>query len=477
MSRSSGVLMHVSSLPGEYSIGSFGKEAIQFIDFLSESGFSIWQVLPFCMTDECNSPYKSYSSFSGNPFFIDLPTLYNEGLITREELENAKQKSPYLCEFSRLNEERIALLKKASSRVKDRTQILDFIDQYPYLANTAKFLALREANSDEPWQEWEIDTPDADVFFAWQFIQYKFFEQWQYVKAYANQKGITVIGDIPIYVATDSADVWANPSLFLLDKRNQPSSVAGVPPDYFSEDGQMWGNPLYNWSQMKKDGYSWWCDRIRYMLTLFDGVRIDHFRGFESFWSIPKNARTAKEGKWMKGPGKALINKIREVAKDKLIIAEDLGDITPEVSALLEYSKFPGMRVFQFGFLGHKNSPHKPHNYISNCIAYTGTHDNNTLLGYVWELDKQTRLDVLEYCGGYEDDWNVGCEKIVRTMLASHAERVIFPIQDIFVYGSDTRMNTPGTSENNWAYRITADQLKKVDTEKLKKLNKLYSRI
>jgi len=262
----------------------------------------------------------------------------------------------------------------------------------------------------------------------------------------------------------------------LLDKRNQPTSVAGVPPDYFSEEGQMWGNPLYNWNAMKKDGYAWWCDRIRYMLTLFDGVRIDHFRGFESFWSVPKGAKTAKEGKWVKGPGKALINKIREVAGDKLIIAEDLGDITPAVSELLDYSKFPGMRVFQFAFLGDENSPHLPHNYTNNCVAYTGTHDNNTLLGYVWELDGDTRMTALEYCGGYEDDWNVGCEKIMRTMLASHADRVIFPIQDIFVYGSDTRMNTPGTSENNWAYRITEEQLKNVDTNKLRRLNKLYSR-
>lgn len=477
MSRASGVLMHVSSLPGEYSIGSFGKEAIDFIDFLSNSGFSIWQVLPFCMTDECNSPYKSYSSFSGNPFFIDLPTLYNEGLITKDELYSAKQKCPYLCEFSRLNEERIALLKKAAERVTDREDISKFIEKNPYIKNTAQFLSLREANNDKPWQEWSVSVADEKTLFAWQFIEYKFFEQWKYIKTYANEKGISVIGDIPIYVAADSADVWASPEQFLLDKRYLPTRVAGVPPDYFSEDGQMWGNPLYNWNAMKKDGYSWWCDRIKHMLTLFDGVRIDHFRGFESFWSIPNNAKTAKEGKWVKGPGKALINKIREVAGDKLIIAEDLGDITPEVYELLRYSKFPGMRVFQFGFLGDEASPHLPHNYIDNCIAYTGTHDNNTLLGYVWELDDATRRKVLEYCGGYEDDWNIGCAKIMRAMLASHADRVIFPIQDIFVYGSDTRMNTPGTSENNWAYRITAEQLKAVNTEKLLNLNKLYSRI
>ena len=238
----------------------------------------------------------------------------------------------------------------------------------------------------------------------------------------------------------------------------------------------MWGNPIYNWKAMKQNGYSWWSERIDYMLTLFDGVRIDHFRGFESYWSIPADALTAKEGKWVKGPGKSLINKIREIAGERLIIAEDLGDITPEVNALLEYSKFPGMRVFQFAFLGDRNSPHLPHNYISNCIAYTGTHDNNTLLGYVWELDKDTRIQALEYCGGYEDDWNVGCKKIIRTMLQSASSTVIFPIQDVFGFGADTRMNTPGTSKDNWAYRITKDQLNAVDKNYFLKLNKLYSR-
>lgn len=477
MKRSSGVLMHVSSLPGEYSIGSFGKEAIDFIDFLADSGFSIWQVLPFCMADECNSPYKSYSSFSGNPFFIDLPTLYREGLITREELAAAKQKSPYLCEFDRLNAERIALLTRAAMRVENRSEIVSFVESYPQLQNTAKFLALRVMNHNAPWQEWTEDTPNADVLFTWQFIQYKFFKQWQSVKEYANKRGISVVGDIPIYVATDSADVWADPSQFLLDKRNQPTSVAGVPPDYFSEDGQMWGNPLYNWDAMKADGYTWWSERIKYMLTLFDGVRIDHFRGFESFWSVPVDAKTAKEGKWVKGPGEALIDKIREIAGDKLIIAEDLGDITPEVNALLEYSGFPGMRVFQFAFLGDKDTPHLPHNYTDNCVAYTGTHDNNTLLGYVWEMDEETRNKVFEYCGGYEKDWNVGCEKIIKTMLRSHASRVILPIQDILIYGADTRMNTPGTSKDNWAYRISAAQLAGLDRKKLKMLNELYSRI
>ena len=477
MKRASGILMHISSLPGEYSIGSFGKEAKDFVDFLADGGFSYWQTLPFCMPDDCNSPYKSYSSFGGNPFFIDLPTLYQKGLITKSELDSAKQVSPYLCEYDRLNAERFALLKKAAARVFDRNPVLTFINEHPYLAKAAEFLALREKNNGLEWQKWQNNDVDADTLFAWQFIQYEFYIEWMSIKEYANKKGIKLIGDIPIYVALDSADVWANPKLFLLDKENYPKSVAGVPPDYFSEDGQMWGNPLYNWKEMKKDGYAWWCNRVDYMLTLFDGVRIDHFRGLQAFWSVPADAKTAKEGKWVKGPSKSLINKLREVAGEKLIIAEDLGDITEDVIELLKYSGFPGMRVFQFGFLGEENSPHQPHNYPQNCIAYTGTHDNNTLLGYVWELDKPTRNTVLEYCGGYEENWNIGCEKIIRTMLQSHANTVIFPIQDIFVYGRDTRMNTPGTSKDNWAYRVTSSQLKAVDLNKFKTLNKLYSRI
>ena len=468
--------MHISSLPGEYSIGSFGREARNFVDLLAECGFSYWQVLPFCMPDDCNSPYKSYSSFGGNPFFIDLEILREKRLLTIEELSAARQNSPYLCEYDRLNEERLDLLAKAAKRFEDKKKIESFLIDYPSLAKAARFLALRDANNGLLWQEWTVDTPDDEKLFFWQFVQYEFFTQWIDLKKYANEKGIKIIGDIPIYVALDSADVWADPSQFLLDKNGQPKCVAGCPPDYFAEDGQMWGNPIYDWKAMKKDGYSWWSERIKYMLTLFDGVRIDHFRGFESYWSIPAGAKTAKEGKWVKGPGRSLVNKIKEIAGDGLIIAEDLGDITPEVSALLEYSGFPGMRVFQFAFLGDKDSPHLPHNYINNCIAYTGTHDNNTLLGYVWELDEPTRRRALAYCGGYEEDWNIGCKKIIRTMLASHADTVIIPIQDIFVYGADTRMNTPGTAKNNWAYRVTSDQLNSINRAYFKDMNQLYSR-
>lgn len=478
MNRSCGVLMHVSSLPGEYSIGSFGSEARYFVDFLTDCGFSYWQVLPFCMADEYNSPYKSYSAFSGNPYFIDLPTLHRRGLLTDRELAGARQSSPYLCEFDRLAKERLPLLALAASRVGDdeRKDIALFMEEHEELRHAAEFLALREANGGKPWQEWTLDSPNEEVLFLWQFIQHEFFQQWMSVKEYANSRGIQIIGDIPIYVAADSADVWANQGEFQLDAQGYPSAVAGCPPDYFSEDGQLWGNPLYRWSAMKKNGFAWWRRRLSHMLTLFDGVRIDHFRGIESYWSIPADATSAKEGRWVKGPGRALINALREVAGDHLVIAEDLGDITPEVMDLLKYSKFPGMRVFQFGFMDDKNSPHRPHNYIKNCVAYTGTHDNNTLLGYVWECDPVTRRRVFNYCNAEGAEWSLGCEMILKTVMASHADLAIFPIQDILVYGADTRMNTPGKATNNWQYRITDDQLRSVDPIKFKRLSELYAR-
>ncbi len=479
MNRASGVLMHISSLWGEYSCGGFGRQALQFIDFLSESGFTYWQVLPFCMADESNSPYKSYSAFGGNPFFIDLEALYEKGLLTLDEMTKAKQKSPYLCEYERLSAERIPLLKNAALRIKnnEKQKIVEFISEHPLLAQAAEFLALREANGGKEWQKWTKTLLNKQELFFWQFIQYEFFTQWMKIKSYANKKGIKIIGDVPIYVALDSADVWANKQEFLLDEDGKPTCVAGVPPDYFCEDGQLWGNPIYNWKRMRADGYIWWKNRISYMLTLFDGVRIDHFRGLSSYWSIPSDAESAKMGKWETGAGTTLIDAIKEVAGDKLIIAEDLGDITEDVTQLLEYSKFPGMRVFQFAFLGDKNSPHLPHNYPKNCVAYTGTHDNNTLLGHVWEISGDMREKAFDYCNCPPNDWSRACEMIIKTMMASHADTVIFPIQDIFVYGADTRMNTPGTSTDNWQYRITQDQLNRVSRNKFKYLNSLYGRI
>lgn len=478
MERKSGVLLSVSSLWGDYSCGSFGTAAIEFIDFLSKGGFSYWQVLPFGLVDECNSPYKSYSTFGGNPYFVDIERLHHQGLITDEELASAKQKTPYSCEYDRLRKERVALLIKASAGADSdlKEKISEFISENKHIADFCKFMALKDANGDREWTQWDELAYSTETEYGWQFIQYEFFTQWQTVKEYANSKGIKIIGDIPIYVSFDSSDVYFNRHLFMMDDNNRLTDVAGVPPDYFAEDGQLWGNPLYDWDAMEKEDYRWWKDRIKSALTLFDGVRIDHFRAFESFWAVPGDSKTARNGRWIKGPGMKLINALRSVAGDKLIIAEDLGDITEEVVALVEESGFPGMRVFQFGFLGGE-TPHKPHNYINNCIAYSGTHDNNTLLGYLWETPMDIKHDIMRYCACDPDSWNeLGCSAIIRTIMASNAGLCIFPVQDLLGYGKDTRLNVPGRAEDNWQYRITKEQICLIDTDKYNYLNKLYGR-
>lgn len=478
MKRASGVLMHISSLPGEYSTGSFGKEAKDFIDFLKDCGFTYWQVLPFCMIDECNSPYKSYSAFGGNPYFINLDELAAKGYINQSELEGYKQQTPYSCEFVRLYHTRFELLKTAAAKAKEtkRAEIEDFISRHPHLSSCCEFMALKAVNGNKCWVEWDKTEVNSDDLFMWKFIQYEFFSQWSDIKQYAKDKGIKIIGDIPIFVAYDSCDVWANKEQFFLDEDYTPSCVAGVPPDYFAKDGQLWGNPLYDWNVMKNDGYKWWLSRIDYMLELFDGIRIDHFRGLESYWSIPRGAKTAREGKWEKGPGKDFIDKIKTISKDKLIIAEDLGIITKEVEDLVEYSGFPDMRVLQFGFPGDGKNPHKPHNYIKNCVAYTGTHDNNTLLGYVWELGDNERRELLEYCGYTNPDWNNGYDSVIRTLFESCADLVILPIQDLLGYGSDTRLNIPGKADGNWQFRVTKEQLNEIDKKKYRRLNEIYGR-
>ena len=478
MERKSGVLMHDSSLWGDYSCGSFGKAAKEFVDFLSAGGFSYWQVLPFGLVDECNSPYKSYSTFGGNPYFVDLESLFEERLITSEELNSARQNTPYSCEFERLSKKRANLLLTASKRVNNelRDKINSFIDNNSHLKDFCRFMALKSANEDAEWVSWSIKDFDEDIEFGWRFIQFEFFTQWAKIKDYANQKGIGIIGDIPIYVSFDSSDVYFNKNLFMMDDNNRLTDVAGVPPDYFAEDGQLWGNPLYKWDEMEKDNFKWWQDRISFALNLFDGVRIDHFRAFESFWEVKGDAETAKEGKWVKGPGMKLINALKSVAGDKLIIAEDLGDITKEVIELVEESGFPGMRVFQFGFFGG-DTPHKPHNYINNSVAYSGTHDNNTLLGYLWETPMDIKNDIMKYCACNPQEWNEkGCQAIIRTIMSSNAGLTIFPVQDLLGYGNDTRLNVPGRAHGNWLYRITKEQLGLINTEKYKELNRLYGR-
>ncbi len=471
MKRSSGVLTHVSSLPGNYMCGSFGKAALEFADFLGDCGFTIWQVLPFYVPDKYGSPYKAISAFAGNPYFIDLDILFEKQLITKDELISNTQTQPYLCDFKGLSDRREKLLLNASKRLtaSQREKVNSFADSHPHLDNFCKYMVLTEQSkallSQKECEELE---------FMHRFIQHEFFEQWMKVKTYANKKGVKIIGDLPIYVDTDSSDLYFGRKNFLLDKNGKPEKVAGVPPDYFSPDGQLWGNPLYDWDYMKKDNYSWWTDRIKWQLTLFDGIRIDHFRAFSEYFAVDASESTAKNGKWCPGPGIEFVRHIKKVAGKKLIIAEDLGDVDERVEALLKKSGLPGMRVFQFAFLGY-DSPHLPHNYPENCVAYSGTHDNNTLLGYLWELEENTKRYMLEYCN-HTGPWQNGIISIIKTIMASHASTVIFPIQDILGYGSDTRMNRPGLADGNWQYRFTKEQLSLIDTAMWKKLNMMFGR-
>lgn len=476
MARESGVLMSVSSLWGDYGIGSFGQEARQFVDALAQGGFSCWQVLPLCPVDEYNSPYKSFSSFGGNWFYVDLPTLAREGLLTPQELNGERQQGEYLCEYPRLHARRFEVLRKAAERVANRRPIEEFCLARPQVDAFCRFMALRHANADRPWQEWSCQDLDPRELFAWRFSQYCFFTQWQALKEYANARGVALMGDLPIYVSPDSADVWQDPDLFLLDERGYPAQEAGVSPDYFCAEGQRWGNPLYRWDRMRRDGFAWWRRRIAHAGTLFDRVRLDHFRALESYWAIPADAKSAREGKWKKGPGMPMVKALQEAAgKDVQIVAEDLGDITPAVRRLVEKSGFCGMRVFQFGFLPGDNAWHRPHNYPAHCVAYSGTHDNNTLLGFLWECAPQERQDMLAYCG-HTGPWEQGLDSMIRTLFASHADQIVLPIQDLLGFGSDTRLNTPGRAENNWAYRLSQSQFQALDWPHWRRLNQLYGR-
>ncbi len=477
--RDSGVLLPVFSLPGPYSVGSFGASARRFLDRLAEGGFTLWQVLPFCLPDDCHSPYKSYSAFSGNPYFIDLDLLAARGLITREELASAKETSPYLCEYDRLKEERLPLLRRAFSRLDSAEEraLERFAAENPEIDGFCRFMALKEANKGAPWTEFTTEVYRAQDLAFWRFLQYEFFRQWDDLHAYAAKVGIKIIGDIPIYVAHDSSDVYFHREDFLLDGNGLPREVAGVPPDYFCPDGQMWGNPLYDWSQMKKNGYAFWRARLSFFLSRFDGVRLDHFRGFESFYAIPREAENAKAGRWRKGPGESFLRAVRDLTQGKLVIAEDLGDITPAVHRLVKKSGFPPMRVLQFGFLGDADSIHRPHRYPKECVCYSGTHDNNTLLGYLFEMPQEQRRELLAYVGHEGDFTRGGCDAVLRTLMASCADHLILPMQDILGYGADTRINRPGLAKGNWQYRLTEEQLEGADFEKLRRMNALFGRL
>lgn len=498
MERSSGVLLHISSLPNKYGIGSFGEETVKFSEFLRSMGVKYWQTLPFGTVDSCNSPYKSFSAFAGNPMFIDLETLYKKELLTLEELEANMVSDPYVVDFEWLNKTRIELFRKAYGRIDDeyRKNILKFEKENRYwLYDFSLYMTIRDKNQNKEWYDWEdkdlkfhetealkkFRAENIDEIMFYDFLQYEFFNQWQEIKTRINQKGIKIIGDIPIYVSLESSDVWGNSHLFDLDEDRKPKFISGVPPDYFSEEGQLWGNPLYNWKAMKKGRFSWWIKRLENALKIFDMVRIDHFRGFSDYWAVPSDAKTAKEGHWVEGPRMDFFNQVLKKIDRNSIIAEDLGDIDDNVRNLLKETGFPGMRVIQFGFSGDE-SIHLPHNYTKNTVAYTGTHDNNTILGWLWEANVNERNYALEYCNYEGNDWGKGgyysqsCRAIIRTLWQSVADLVVVPIQDLCGFGSDTKMNKPGLAKGNWGYRITSDQLNQIDKSFVLKLNRLYGR-
>lgn len=485
--RAGGVLLHITSLPGPYGIGTLGKEAVLFAEKLKAMGFSLWQMLPVSPTDSYHSPYAGKSAFAGNPLLIDPGLLFEEGLITEEERKANEAPSPYSIDYALVEKIRPLTLRRAFARMdaKLKAEFSSFCkEEKDWLMGYARYMALKEKNNGAAWYEFKDTTADEEEIKYHSFVQFLFFRQWKAFKEAVNKIGIRLIGDMPIYVGADSADVYANPELFDLSEDGTPASSAGCPPDYFAAEGQHWGNPLYNWDAMEKDGYSWWIRRIGSALSLFDAVRLDHFRGFSAYWSIPKG-KIPKEGAWIEGPGMKLFSKIFEAFPNAPLIAEDLGALDDGVISLLSESGLPGMRVLQFAFLDeHDNSIHLPHRYIQNTVAYTGTHDNNTLLGWLWEATPSQRSFALDYVGYTGDRWGDGGKDsasvpaMIRAVWASSAGVAIVPVQDLLAYGSDTKMNKPGVAaEDNWSFRITHHAMDELDVSRIRRMNEIYKRI
>lgn len=495
--RGAGVLLHISSMPSPYGVGVFDDNARHFINRISDMGFTYWQVLPFNPADSGGSPYCSPSAFAGNWLFINPQGLCDMGLVTYDDVKsNIYDGSPYTADYEFAGKTRLKLLKKAFLNIDDNLakEIKKFEIKNPWLTDYAVYMAVKELENGKPWWEW--DKKYADYFECikniysfeeqsafWKFVQFIFFMQWNELKEYANTKGIAVIGDMPIYVAMDSVDVWSNLPLFLIDEKTlKPEKVAGVPPDYFSEDGQLWGNPIYDWQAMKKDGYSWWLSRLGTALTTYDIVRIDHFRAFASYWQVPADSKTAKTGEWMYGPKMDFFDKVFEEFPNAPIIAEDLGVFGDDVVKLLEDTGFPGMKVVQFGFDPNSDSSHLPHNAPKNSVNYVGTHDNNTILGWLWEASEAERRFALDYIGFEGDNWGEGgyysksCRKVIETVWRSSSNTAIVAFQDMCGFGSDARMNVPGIADKNWRFRTTAETIDNVDTAYFKHINSIFRR-
>ena len=495
--RESGILLPVSSLPSKYGVGCFSAEAYEFVDQLRETGQSCWQILPLGPTGYGDSPYQSFSTFAGNPYFIDLDTLIARGWLTKEECEAVSfGENPRFVDYEKLYENRLPLLRKAfhRSHIEKDADFQEFVKaNVRWLPDYALYMALKKENGEKPWTEWEDGLRFRDVHLLeekkaalsedicfYEFLQFEFQRQWKALKKYANDQGIKIIGDIPIYVSLDSADAWAGKELFQFDANGYPLAVAGCPPDGFSATGQLWGNPLYDWKYHKKTGYSWWMERLSFCYSMYDVVRIDHFRGFDEYYSIPYGETTAVGGHWEKGPGLKLFLKAKEVLPGKEIIAEDLGYVTDSVRKLVKDTGFPGMKVLEFAFDSRDTgsaSDYLPHNYQENCVVYTGTHDNETVTGWFCHgLQEEEKQMVREYfCAEQIADEKMYLPLICGAM-RSVAKLCVIPMQDIFGYGNETRMNTPSTTGNNWKWRLLPGEFSQEVRGKFAAITKRYGR-
>jgi 4-alpha-glucanotransferase len=492
LNRGAGVLMPISALPSDYGIGTLGEESFRFVDFLKRIGCCYWQVLPVGPTSFGDSPYQSFSAFAGNPYFIDLELLKKEGLLKDEELKGIKwQKESDRIDYAMIYQHRFDILKKAFIRSthKETKEFEDFrIKNKYWLRDYSLYMAIKLHFGSKEWSLWDEDirNHEADVVerYAvllaheidfWEFIQFKFREQWDKVKNYANQNGIQIIGDIPLYVSEDSADVWTHGDLFELDHRKKPINVAGVPPDVFSEDGQRWGNPLYRWDVLEERDFSWWRERMRMSAQLYDIIRIDHFIGVVNYYSIPASCKTAVEGTWRIGPGKKLTDVIKEAIGDAKIIAEDLGVITPNVRKLIEETGFPGMKILMFGIEGPANHEYLPHNYKdTNLVAYTGTHDNETLVGFLKSKSEEQLSFMYRYFN--VDTFDALPYAIIRSLYSSIADVIIVQMQDLLKLDNEARMNFPSTIGNNWQWRIMKKQYNELREDLLLEYARLYAR-
>ena len=493
--RQSGVLMHISSLPGKYGIGSFGQSAYDFVDFLVRTKQRYWQILPLGTTSYGDSPYQSFSAFAGNTYFIDFDVLIEEGLLNEADVKGADfGDDPRKVDYAKIFDARRPIMEKAVARFLKADDLSDyesFVEQNAaWLEVFAEYMAIKEHFDNLAWTEW----PDkairrreaaslasyreklADKLTYHRVTQYLFFKQWLRLKAYANEHHIEIVGDMPIYVAADSADVWAQPHFFKTDAVGKPTCVAGCPPDEFSETGQLWGNPIYDWEAMDKDGYAWWIERLRESFKIYDIVRIDHFRGFESYWEVPADSETSATGKWVKGPDYKLFAAVKEALGDLNIIAEDLGFMTDEVIELRERTGFPGMKILQFAFNPDDESIDSPHLAPNNSVMYTGTHDNNTVLGwYKDEIDDATRQYMAQYTNRKE--YETVPHAMLRTIFASVSFMAIATMQDLLELDSAARMNYPSTIGGNWTWRMTAEELNPIVEGELYSLTKTYRRM